>query len=219
MVTAIETAHPGATHRRARAPAGAMVDCRRAGRALTPRAFVPHLAAVAIALSAGLPAGPLAAQTSANAGTRVAAGGGRDVIVLSAPAASAAAGQEAVPGFAAQSHETATHRIYEVSFGGETFRAATPLRGPGPRIVFDPNRRTFVALLPSIRVVLDEGVRIEALAAHIGATGVTVFESLGFAILDLPGDTHPADAVKQANRAFANAGASVRVRGPRIEWR
>ena len=33
-----------------------------------------------------------------------------------------------------------------------------------------------------------------AVSAQVGATGVTVFESLGFAILDLPEDLHPADA-------------------------
>jgi len=86
-------------------------------------------------------------------------------------------------------------------------------------VAFDPLRRTFVALLPSIRVELKECMRIEAVAAEVRATGVTVLESLGFAIVDLPEDVHPADAVASVSNAFGWGVASVRLRGPRIEWR
>ena len=164
---------------------------------------------------------PLTAQTLANGGTRITAAGGREVIVLSAQAASQAAAQTDTDtaGFAAQSHETATQRIHVVTFEGETFTAATPLDGPWSRIVFDPARLSFVPLLPSIRVELRDGVQIEAVAAEVGATGITVFESLGFAFVDLPEELHPADAVARVSNVLGQPGASVRLRGPRIEWR
>ena len=194
------------------------VSCRTA-RGHSTAAFDRCLAAIRLGLLTLLLTGPLAAQTLTNGGTRVTAAGGREVIVLSAQAATQAAAQTEFPGFAAQSHETATQRIHVVTYDGETFNAATPLHGPQSRIVFDPARRTFVALLPSIRVELNDGVQIEAIAAQMGATGLTVFESLGFAIVDLPEDLHPADAVARVSDIFGLLGASVRLRGPPIEWR
>ena len=158
----------------------------------------------------------VAAQTLTDGAARVTAAGDREVIVLSAPQAVA---QTPVAGFATQSHETATQRIHVVLFEGETFRAATPLDGPGSRLVFDPARRTFVALLPSIRVELSAAVPVESIAAEVDATGVTLFESLGFAIVELPDDLHPADAVARISGAHGAGIASVRLRGPPIEWR
>ena len=194
------------------------VSCRT-GRGWTTAAFERCLAAIRLVLLTLLLTEPLTAQTIANGGTRITAAGGREVIVLSAQAASQAAAQTDAAGFAAQSHETATQRIHVVTFEGETFTAATPLDGPWSRIVFDPARLSFVSLLPSIRVELRDGVQIEAVAAEVGATGITVFESLGFAFLDLPEELHPADAVARVSNVLGQPGASVRLRGPRIEWR
>lgn len=162
---------------------------------------------------------PVAAQTLTDGAARIAAAGGREVIALSPLSASQAVTPLDVAGFAAQSHETATQRIHVVSYQGETFRAATPLAGSGSRIVFDPMRRTFVPLLQSIRVELGGGAPIDAIATEVGAAGITVFESLGFAIMELPEDLHPADAVARVSSAFGAGVASVRLRGPRIEWR
>ena len=162
---------------------------------------------------------PVAAQTLTDGAARIAAAGGREVIVLSPLSASQAVAPSNVAEFAAQSHETATQRIHVVSYQGETFRAATPLAGYGSRIVFDPARRTFLPLLQSIRVDLSGGVPIDAVATEVGATGITLFESLGFAIIELPEELHPADAVARVSSAFGGGVASVRLRGPRIEWR
>ena len=162
---------------------------------------------------------PVAAQTLTDAAVSISAAGGREVIVLSPPSASQAVASSDMAGFAAQSHETATQRIHVVSFQGETFRAVTPLAGSGSRIVFDPVRRTFAPLLQSIRVELGGGAPIDAIANEVGATGITVFESLGFAIIELPEELHPADAVARVSSAFGGGVASVRLRGPRIEWR
>ena len=120
---------------------------------------------------------------------------------------------------AARSFETASHRIHEVAVDGEIYRAATPLEGPRSRIVFDPVRRKFASLLPSIRLELGTDVDAEAVGDAIGALQVTVFMRLGFAVLDLPGDLHPADAVDRVRQLPGRAEASVRLRGPPLEWR
>ena len=219
MNTALKPPDAAAPKGRARAPSGPLAEFSRTARGHAGGAFARCLGAIRLGLLALLSSGPLAAQTLTDGGTRITAAGGREVIVLSAQAGLRAVAQVGFPRIDAQSHETATQRIHVVTVEGETYRAATALDGPGSRIVFDPVRRTFVPLLPSIRVELTEGVQIEALAARVEAVGVTVFESLGFAIVDLPEALHPADAVARVSNAFGANVASVRLRGPRIEWR
>ncbi len=119
----------------------------------------------------------------------------------------------------ARSSDTTPHRIHEVEVDGEVYRAATPLDGPRSRIVFDPARRAFESLLPSIRLELDGDVDADAVGEALGALRVTVFERLGFAILDLPGDLHPVDAVARVRRLPGRPEASVRLRSPPLEWR
>lgn len=194
------------------------VACRTARRR-TVDASAGYLPAVRLALLTLLWTGSLAAQTIPNGGTRVTVAGDREVIALSTQPTARAVTPSVLPRFTAQSHETLTQRIHVVTYEGETFSAATPLEGPESRIAFDPARRTFAPLLPSIRVELSERVQIGAVAAEVGATGITVFESLGFAILDLPEELHPADAVARISTAFGATIATVRLRGPRIEWR
>ena len=150
---------------------------------------------------------------------RVVGAEGRDLIALPSRAGLAEAAHPPPGLFVAQSFEAASRRIHIVTFEGETYRAATPLDGPRSWVAFDPDRRAFASLLPSIRVELDSDLQLDAVAAEVGATGVTVFESLGFAILDLPGDLHPADAVARVQALTGQPDASVRLRGPRIEWR
>ena len=57
------------------------------------------------------------------------------------------------------------------------------------------------------------------MAAELGATGITVFESLGFAFVELPEELHPADAVARVSGTLGPSVASVRLRGPPLEWR
>ena len=150
---------------------------------------------------------------------RVVEAEGRDLIALPSHAGLADTAHPQRGPFVAQSFEAESRRIHIVTFEGETFRAATPLEGPRSWIAFDPDRRAFASLLPSIRVELDADLQLDAVAEEVGATGVTTFESLGFAILDLPEDLHPADAVTRVHALTGQPDASVRVRGPRIEWR
>ena len=143
---------------------------------------------------------------------------GRQLAVLHpAPQPSAAAKQSAA--IAASSFESGTQRIHVVRVDGQTYRAATPLDGPRSRILFDPARRAFASLLPSIRLELAGGADAEAVGEALGATRVTVFERLGFAVIDLPRNLHPLDAVDQARALPGRPEASVRLRSPTVEWR
>lgn len=144
---------------------------------------------------------------------------GRNLVVLPARGGPADALETVSGRFAAQSFESGSRRIHFVTFEGDTFKAETPLDGPRSWIAFDPERRAFASLLPSIRVELEPGMQLDAIASEIGATGVTVFESLGFAIVDLPRDLHPADAAERVRGLPGQPDAAVRLRGPRIEWR
>ena len=181
--------------------------------------FVRSLAALGLGSLTFLLSVPLPAQTLTDGATLVPAGAGREIVVLSAQGGTRPVAQTAPSPFLAQSRDTATQRIHTVTFEGETYTAATPLSGPWSRIGFDPVRRSFVSLLPSIRVELVEGLRIETVAAELGATGITVFESLGFAFVELPDELHPADAVARVSGTLGPSVASVRLRGPPLEWR
>ena len=144
--------------------------------------------------------------------------GNREVVVL--PAANAATQLAAVSGtLSAQSFETSTQRIHSVTFEGETFRASTPLEGPMSRIVFDPAQRRFVPLLPSIRVELDDFSRLDSVADSLGAVDATPFESLGFAIIELPEALHPVEAIEMLSGSPDVGEASLRLRGPQIRLR
>lgn len=145
---------------------------------------------------------------------------GRNVLVLPSASASASSSTSSAFGpISGQSFETSLQRVHIVSFGGETYRAATPLDGPASRIVFDPLRHRFVELLPSIRVELAGAFDLDAIAASLDAVRVTAFESLGFAIVELPETLHPADALRTLASLANPPAASLRMRGPPIRWR
>lgn len=186
-----------------------------------PTARLAFCLALFMALAAVLPAQaqePVDPSFPADALPMVEAEG-RDLVVLPSRGGPADT-LEAVSGrFAAQSFEAGSRRIHLVTFEGDTFKAETPLDGPRSWIAFDPERRAFASLLPSIRVELEPGLQLDAIASEVGATGVTVFESLGFAIIDLPRDLHPAEAAERVRGLSEQPDAAVRLRGPRIEWR
>ena len=143
---------------------------------------------------------------------------GREVVVVPTGTASMRTESEFGPIFA-RSFETTSGRVHVVSFQGETFRAATPMEGPMSRIVFDPAQRKFVALLPSIRVELDSESSLDIIVEILGAIEATRFDNLGFAIIDLPDTLHPAMAIDMLASLPEQPRASLRLRGPQIQWR
>lgn len=109
--------------------------------------------------------------------------------------------------------------MHVVVFEGETFSASTPIEGPWSRIAFDPSRRAFVQLLPSIRVETRDKTQLELIVRELGAINVTMFDSLALAVIDLPDDMHPAEAVARVQAMPGRPRATIRLRAPRVEWR
>ena len=180
-------------------------------------ALVASFAMLVVHAAASERAGP---DTAVN-GPGVVVADGRELIVLHprGPGAGLEPAVRESSEVVARSHEAGSQRIHVVELDGETYRAATPIEGSGSRIVFDPARRRFESLLPSIRVGLDGGVDAEAVAASLAATRVTAFESLGFAIVDLPVDLHPVEAVRRVRDLPGGTTAAVRLRAHRIDWK
>ena len=181
-------------------------------------------AGLLLLLVLGGPISEAADDTVAADGFHVVVSEGRELIVLDLPrmassAQSLSSDDPAGAGFSARSYENGSQRIHVVTHDGETYRTVTPLEGPFSRAVFDPTRRRFGLLLPSIRIELGENAQPEAWADAIGAVGVTVFERLGFAIFHLPADLHPAEAVARARDLPGQPVAEVRLKAPRIDWK
>lgn len=179
------------------------------------RNLLPALAGCAVTLAFSL---PCASQEVRTGDFVLAATQGREVVVLPAGQASGTVRQErgTVYGYA---FESGGRRVHVIEFEGEVFRAATPLEGPASRIAFDPSRRTFVPLLPSIRVEVESRDRLEAVAKQFGSANSVYFDRLGFGIIDLPADLHPLKAIERLNTVSGPARASIRLRRPPLEWR
>ena len=168
-----------------------------------------------IALAVGISA---AAQEPNSNEYLIAATQGREVVVL--PTAKASGQLQPAEGpISGFSYETRSQRVHVIYFEGRTFRAATPLEGPASRIAFDPSRRSFAPLLPSIRVELDNEAQLESITELVGATKAVFFEKLDFAIIDLPETLHPLQAISRLESVSGLAKATIRVRGPPIQWR
>lgn len=158
------------------------------------------------------------AQPSAFREPRIASARGHDVLVL-APAPGATLVDSAFGALAARTYDTSSRRVHEVTVDGATYRASTPLEGSTARIAFDPSRGSFVELLPSLRVELGDGAPLETVVEAVDAVRVTRFDALGFAIVELPDDLHPAAALARLTRLPDTPAATLRLRGPDIEWR
>lgn len=151
-------------------------------------------------------------------GPWIEAGGQRPVLLMAPDMDVAASPVDARP-MRTQTLETANHRVHVVELDGETFAALVPLDGPSPRIVFDPARRSFARLLPSIRVETTDAAQLDTIATALGATGTTFFEPLGFAIVQLPPALDPLDAVARVNALLSRPAATVRIPPPPVKWR
>ena len=149
---------------------------------------------------------------------RIAPTQGRDVLVL-APAPGATLVDSAFGALAARTYDTSSRRVHEVTVDGATYRASTPLQDSASRIAFDPSRGSFVELLPSLRIELGPGAPLQTVAEVVDAVRVTRFDSLGFAIVELPDDLHPADALARLTELPEPPAATLRLRGPDLEWR
>lgn len=151
-------------------------------------------------------------------GLRLAAAEGRDIVLLSAGAASGQL-RSASGAVQVRSYEARKHRVHEVTLEGRTYRAATPLDGPASRIAFDVSRRGFAMLLPSIRVECASHEEAASIGKLARATRTRFLDRLGFAILELPNTVHPAEAVAKVNAELGGEKASVRIRRRNPRWK
>ena len=191
-----------------------MPFARNAARRFPLRRFLLPASGV-LALAACLSAG---AEESLTAEIRVAATQGREVAVM--PSARSTGKARTASGWInGQSHETGSQRVHVVYFEGRTYRASTPLRGPASRIAFDPSRRKFARLLPSIRVEIDNAQQLESAKQALGASKADYFEKLGFAILHLPDELHPVEAMERLRKVPGRPRGSIRLPRPPIRWR
>ena len=168
-----------------------------------------------LAVTAGIPAGVQAAGPD---GFQAVLAQSREVIVLPSSAVLGYAQSQAglVTG---SSYETRSLRVHVVHCAGGIYRAATPLQGPYSRIAFDPMRRSFARLLPSIRVELSSERQLESAKSALGAEKADFFGKLGFAIIYLPDAVHPLDAIAELAEGPGRHKATIRLSGPRIKWR
>ena len=115
--------------------------------------------------------------------------------------------------------ETASHRQHRVFLDGEEFMLEVPASAPPTHLAFDPRRREFTRLLPSIRLELTEHTDLGAVLDAVQAIGVTEFAPLGFALVDLPADLHPVDALIIIAELEGDYQANVRLPMPPIDLR
>ncbi len=127
--------------------------------------------------------------------------------------------QSPIDGLSVRTFPTASQQTIVVTFEGETFRATIPFDGGHTWLAFDPARRTFAELSASLRIELNESLDLEAVTDAVDATGVAVFESLGFAIVSLPRDLQPAEAAARVRNLPGQPDAALRLRAPRMRWR
>jgi len=182
---------------------------------------------IGMALAASLPAAAQNASSIAAGEPRLVTAEARRLVTMPAlptpPAAPTATlsgePQETAAAVTVETFDTASHRVHVVSVAGKTYKAAAPLEGPRRWLAFDPARRAFAELLPSIRVELGSGVDPKAVAEAVDAVGIEVFDGLAFAIVKLPAHLHPVDAAARIEALPGQPEAALRLRRPRIQWR
>ncbi len=111
---------------------------------------------------------------------------------------------------------TEGRRSYRVTMDGQDFEFSLPASAASRHFAFDPRRRAFTKLLPSLRIELTEHTDLTPLVEALQATGVNAFESLGFAFIDLPEDLHPVDALAVVSDLEMGYSATVRLPMPQI---
>lgn len=158
-----------------------------------------------------------AAEESAADGLQLVQSQGRDVVVLPHAKSSDSVHSTLGP-IHARTVETRKRRIHTVSFGGQAYRAATPLEGPASRVAFDPGRRKFVAVLPSVRVEVTDAAQVRAVARATGATRTTHIAKLGIVIIELPESLHPVEAIERLQAVPGRPKGSIRLRRPPVKW-
>ena len=144
----------------------------------------------------------------------------RDQVVLAVPATGTRfSGVTPWGHIALEVEQSESSRTHRVTMAGREFELETPADAPESHLAFDPRRRAFTTLLPSLRVELTGQTDLAPLADALGATGVTRFEPLGFAFIDLPEGLHPIEALEIIENLQSGYSATVRLPPLPVFWR
>ena len=86
-------------------------------------------------------------------------------------------------------------RTYRADFLGRTYTAYDDLSGPPTRFAFDTGERRFRIVSSTILVELDDYDVLGQLVLERGALAAKGYPQLGFALIELPAEADPAEAV------------------------
>ena len=105
-------------------------------------------------------------------------------------------------------------RVYRATLNGDTHTARIALDGPTRHMAFDRQRERFRELTPSVIVELRDYARLDEIVESAGALGGKAYPALGFAIVQLPETTNPAEAARALLGHPAVDAARVQLAGP-----
>ena len=87
-------------------------------------------------------------------------------------------------------------RTYRASYLGRTYTAYADVSGPPTRFAFDTGERRFRIVSPTILVELDDYDVLGQLVLERGALTARAYPHLGFALIELPVEADPGEAVE-----------------------
>ncbi len=153
---------------------------------------LPMVACALLAAAAGA-----ASQAPPGAASRVtvAEGGGGAVAVLPARTMPETA-LNAIDGLAVEVLSEGGNLVYQAEYQGRTHRAYARLDGRSKRLAFNPRRRRFEEVAPSLLVGLAAHQSLDAVVEAAGALSAKAYPALGLALLRLPMDVNPAAAAR-----------------------
>lgn len=105
-------------------------------------------------------------------------------------------------------------RVYRATLNGETHTARVSLDGSPRHMAFDRQRERFREVTPSLIVELADYARLDEVVESSGALAGKAYPELGFAIVQLPETTNPAEAAQTLIGHPAVDAARVQLAGP-----
>ena len=145
--------------------------------------------------------------------------GRQDLLVLPSRPGIWESNRASAKSFTLEILEFEDRRRHFVTLGDKTYQSSTPLEGTWSRIAFDLERKRFIGILPSIRIEFVGREEAELVAETVSARRVTMFQKLGFYIVELPEELHPLEAINAIRRLPGQPKATVRARRFKVEWR
>ncbi len=125
----------------------------------------------------------------------------RTVVMMPAEDAGPAGGLEfsgasSLAGVAVRVSVEGDLRTYRAEYLGRTHTAYADMSGPPARFAFDTGERRFRAVSSTILVELDDYGVLDQLVLERGALSGKAYPQLGFALIELPAQADPAEAVE-----------------------